>query len=61
MPAHRCPRCDAPFVEITITLGGTEATMRSCSECDQRVWTTDGRDVDLHGVLTDLSVEPRQT
>ena len=56
----RCPRCNAPYVEITVTLGGTNATMRSCSECDQRTWVTDGRPADLHGVLSDLSVEPRR-
>lgn len=56
----RCPRCDAPYVEITVTLAGTVATMRSCSECDQRTWTTAGRAVDLEGVLSDLSVEPRR-
>lgn len=55
----RCPRCDAPYVEITVNLSGTEATMRSCSECDQRTWITDGRPADLECVLSDLTVERR--
>lgn len=61
MPAPRCPRCDAPLVEITVTLAGSEATMRSCSTCDQRTWVSHGRQVDLDGVLSDLQVEPRRT
>jgi len=61
VPAPRCPRCNAPLVEINVTLAGAEATMRSCSNCDQRTWVSDGRTVDLDGVLADLQVEPRRT
>jgi hypothetical protein len=42
-------------VEITITLGRAEATMRSCSQCDRRFWSADGETVELDGVLADLS------
>jgi hypothetical protein len=46
-------------VEIIVTLGGIEATMASCSNCDQRVWTRHGEPVDLEGVLADLQVQRR--
>ncbi len=59
MPPSRCPRCDATYVEIIVTLGGIEATMASCSNCDQRVWTRHGEPVDLEGVLADLQVQRR--
>ena len=55
MPQNRCPRCQTPFVEITITLGAAEATMRSCSQCDRRFWSSEGEHVELDGVLSDLS------
>ena len=60
MTAPRCSRCNAPLVEITVTLAGAEATMRSCSTCDSRTWISDGRPVDLEGVLAELQVEPRR-
>ena len=59
MPGTRGPRCDAPYVEIIVTLNGVEATMQSCSTCDSRVWTRGGEPVDLEGVLADLHVERR--
>ena len=59
MLLSRCPRCDAIYVEIIVILGGIEATMASCSNCDQRVWTRHGEPVDLEGVLADLQVQRR--
>ena len=60
MSTNRCPRCQNPYVVITITLGGSKATMHSCSECDRRIWSTEGEAVELDGVLADLSVDSRR-
>jgi len=52
VPAHTCPSCLAPLVEIRL---GDELTLRSCSRCDSRFWTRGDRSIDLDGVLTTVS------
>lgn len=38
-----CVRCAAPTVEITLFKGEGALSMRSCSNCDHRVWLRDGQ------------------
>jgi hypothetical protein len=49
---NRCTRCTTQLVEIELSLGGNEVTMRSCSRCDRRSWVLGGHEVGLDGVLT---------
>ncbi len=54
-----CPRCrGGQLVEIQLTLAGEHITMQSCSRCDSRWWSVDGRQVPLDGVL-DLAATRR--
>ncbi|MDP9386540.1 MAG: hypothetical protein M3Q48_01085 [Actinomycetota bacterium] len=47
-----CPNCKVSgLVEIVLTVGKREVTMRSCSGCDTRWWASDGRSLRLEGVL----------
>jgi hypothetical protein len=46
------------MVEIGLTVDGSGLVMRSCSECDTRTWHRDGEEVDLDGVLHDISEVP---
>jgi hypothetical protein len=54
MPNDRCPRCERVLVEITLDAGDHSLTLRSCSHCDVREWSTDERPRPLDGVLDDL-------
>lgn len=51
----RCTRCGGPIVEIVLTSGDSDLTMRSCSKCDSREWANDGEPVELTDVLGDLN------
>jgi len=53
--AERCSRCSRTLVEITIDRDGRPLTLRSCSNCDIREWTSDSAPVALDGVLEDLA------
>lgn len=55
---RRCAQCGEPVVEINLLIDGQAITMRSCSECDTRSWHRDGHEIDLGGVLADLSNTP---
>lgn len=55
MSDTRCPRCHRQLVVITIEAGERPMTLRSCSHCDVREWTTADLTVPLDGVLDDLS------
>jgi len=57
-PSRRCTECGEPVVEINLLIDGQAITMRSCSECDTRSWHRDGLEIDLGGVLADLSNTP---
>ena len=54
----RCDRCAAPVVEITLAHGSSTMTMRSCSVCDTRSWSTDGEALGFDTVLA--AVAPRR-
>lgn len=48
----RCPTCRvARVTEISLTLGGSSVTMRSCARCETRWWDQDGQRVALHHIL----------
>lgn len=46
------------MVEINLLIDGEELTMRSCSSCDTRSWHRGGAQVELGGILADLSSSP---
>lgn len=47
-----CPRCNrSSLVEIALKLGDRPVTMRNCSACDTRWWSSDGEPLRLPGVL----------
>jgi len=50
--------CNNEMVEIGLTVDGSGLVMRSCSACDTRTWHRDGEEVDLDGVLHDISSVP---
>lgn len=47
----RCDRCAAPVVEISLSRGDSKMTMRSCSACDTRRWSSDGELLAFDSVL----------
>ncbi len=48
----KCPRCNrSRLVEIEVTLGEQQVTMRSCSYCDSRWWHSEGKRLTLPSVL----------
>jgi hypothetical protein len=47
----RCEKCDAPVVEISLARGDSTMTMRSCSACDTRRWSSDGEALAFDSVL----------
>ena len=62
-PAHASPgdehcACGDPVVRIDLLIDGEEITMVSCSNCDRRSWHRGGQEVELDGVLADLSSVP---
>jgi len=50
-----CVCCGEPLVEINLLIDGEQLTMRSCSLCDTRSWHRGADEVELAGVLADLS------
>lgn len=59
-PRHseNCVGCGQVVVEINLLIDGEDLTMRSCSNCDHRSWHRGGTQVDLGGILADLSSSP---
>jgi endogenous inhibitor of DNA gyrase (YacG/DUF329 family) len=55
MGARSCPECGGAVIEIEIASGETPLVMRSCSKCDAREWSADGRGIDLTTALRELS------
>lgn len=53
-----CVGCGQEVVEINLLIDGEDLTMRSCSNCDHRSWHRGGAQVDLGGILADLSSTP---
>lgn len=48
----RCPRCNrSRLVEIALKVGDRPVRMRNCSACDSRWWDSEGRALELTGVL----------
>ncbi|MEZ5320799.1 MAG: hypothetical protein R2698_01720 [Microthrixaceae bacterium] len=56
--ATRCPNCGDTVVEIRLVIDHSDLMMRSCSTCEVRSWHRGGEQVDLHGILADLSSSP---
>jgi hypothetical protein len=54
---ERCS-CGEQLVRIDLLIDGEEITMSSCSGCDRRSWRRGGEEVELGGVLHDLSSLP---
>ena len=54
-PAPRCESCGEEMVLINLLIDGEPLIMASCSACDTRSWHRGGDQVDLDGVLHDLS------
>ncbi len=59
-PTPNPPRCECgeELVRINLLIDGEELTMCSCSSCDRRSWHRGGEEVELGGVLHDLSSLP---
>ena len=55
MGARTCPDCGGPVIEIALANGYTPLVMRSCSTCDAREWSSDGRGIDLRAALSELA------
>lgn len=53
-----CASCREVLVEINLLIDGEDLTMRSCSRCDRRSWHRGDAEVDLGGILADLSSSP---
>lgn len=53
-----CAKCGHEVVEIGLTIDGSRLVMCSCANCDTRSWHRDGENVELDGVLADLSAVP---
>jgi len=56
----RCEHCGGDLVEIELTVDGRDQVMSSCSTCDTRTWRSDGEEVELDGVIADLSSSDRR-
>ena len=54
-PAIRCEACDDEMVKINLLIDGESLIMASCSNCDTRSWHRGDDQVELDGVLHDLS------
>jgi hypothetical protein len=50
-----CDGCGDLLTEINLLIDGENLTMRSCSQCDTRSWHRGDDEVELAGVLADLS------
>ena len=57
-PAPATCECGDELVRINLLIDGEEITMCSCSNCDRRSWQRAGKEVELGGVLHDLSSTP---
>ena len=57
-PVPVCPACANEMVEINLLIDGEALSMRSCATCDTRSWHRGESQVDLGGVLADLSSSP---
>ncbi len=55
--SDRCA-CGDSVVRIDLLIDGEEITMVSCSNCDRRSWHRGGEEVELDGVLADISSVP---
>jgi hypothetical protein len=55
--SNRCA-CGESVVRIDLLIDGDEITMVSCSNCDRRSWHRGGKEVELDGVLADISSVP---
>lgn len=53
----RCS-CGQELVHINLLIDGEAITMRSCSSCDRRSWHRGDEQIELDGVLHDLSSSP---
>ena len=53
--ALRCEACDEEMVKINLLIDGESLIMASCSNCDTRSWLRGDDQVELDGVLHDLS------
>lgn len=53
-----CPACRDELVRINMLIDGEEIIMLSCSNCDRRSWHRAGEEIELGGVLHDLSSVP---
>ena len=51
----RCERCAAPVVEISLSRGDSTMTMRSCSACDTRRWSSEGESLGFDSVLASVA------
>lgn len=60
MAPARCEVCDGDLVEIELTVDGRDLVMSSCSTCDTRTWRSEGEEVELDGVIADLSSSDRR-
>lgn len=58
MIVAKCPVCGNEMVEIGLTVDGSDLVMRNCSECETRTWHRGDEEVDLDGVLHDISSVP---
>jgi len=56
---RKCRRCSRTMVSIALDINGRERILRSCSNCDIRVWETAESDTSLDGVLSELSDQAR--
>ena len=52
-----CP-CGEELVRINLLIDGEAITMCSCSSCDRRSWRRGDEEIELDGVLHDLSSVP---
>ena len=46
-----CARCGGLLTAVVLSLGGSPAVMRSCSECKQTWWERDGEATSVDDVL----------
>ena len=58
-PQTRCDRCGNTQVEISLTIAERPVTMRSCSRCDRRSWSSEGESLGLGGVLDQIGATRR--
>ena len=48
----KCNKCrSSRLVEVALTIGARQVTMKSCSHCDTRWWDSEGESLGLPRVL----------